>query len=295
MAIPESMLKVWSRQGSTEESAYTYDSIKSVIEANNSPYSHLNPEVYLQGSYGNDTNTIIDSDVDIVICFDRFYHADLKALPSREKASHQEDFIPADYTFKYLQKNVLDWLIKNLGDGIKLGNKAIFVPGNNGRRDADVLVCIEHRRYVSYRPRPTHYHSGICFWTKDDRPIINFPKQHRENCTIKHQATFKRFKPSVRIWKSLRYSMMERGILPYSAAPSYFIEGMLWNVPDDKFSPTYQESFANCFNWLVNCDPSTLMCANNLDRLIDDDTDECWNTQDFQRFLDAVRQYWNRD
>ena len=65
--------------------------------------------------------------------------------------------------------------------------------------------------------------------------IRNFPEQHSKNCTAKHQATKGNFKPMVRVFKNMRNSMIEKKLLADGIAPSYFIEGMLWNVPPDKF------------------------------------------------------------
>jgi hypothetical protein len=55
MAIPEAQLDTWSHQGSVTQSATTYNSIKNILEAKDSPYSGKNFTVFLQGSYGNDT------------------------------------------------------------------------------------------------------------------------------------------------------------------------------------------------------------------------------------------------
>ena len=70
MPIPESQLETWSHQGSITQSSNTYNSIKNVLEAGTTPYASKNFKVFLQGSYGNDTNIYAESDVDIVIRLD---------------------------------------------------------------------------------------------------------------------------------------------------------------------------------------------------------------------------------
>ena len=67
MAIPEAELDTWSHQGSITQSASTYASIKRALEAPDSRYAGKHYEVFLQGSYGNDTNIYAESDVDVVI------------------------------------------------------------------------------------------------------------------------------------------------------------------------------------------------------------------------------------
>ena len=56
MAIPESQLETWAHQGSVSQSSTTYNTIKNVLEADDTPYAGKSYSVFLQGSYGNDTN-----------------------------------------------------------------------------------------------------------------------------------------------------------------------------------------------------------------------------------------------
>lgn len=35
-------------------------------------------------------------------------------------------------------------------------------------------------------------------------------------------------------------------------APSYYLEGLLYNVPNDKFTTSYQDCFINTMNWIQN-------------------------------------------
>ena len=67
MTIPESQLETWSHQGSVTQSSATYNTIKNVLKDADTPYAGKSYSVFLQGSYGNDTNIYAESDVDIVI------------------------------------------------------------------------------------------------------------------------------------------------------------------------------------------------------------------------------------
>lgn len=294
MAISEGQLETWSHQGSKVQSAATYAAIKSVLADKKAPYAHRDFEVFLQGSYGNDTNVYAESDVDIVICLTEVYNGDISNLEPGEKAIYEANRSPAAYGFAEFRKEVIAWLTHNFGSGVTPGRKAIFVPGNNGRRDADVLACIQHRRFTSYRSIWDNRHDkGICFWTTNGTMIINFPKQHMDNCTTKHQGTQNRFKPTVRILKNMRNAMVKDHYLADGVAPSYFLEGMLWNIPNQNFTWTYQQTFEDCLSWLEHSDPTQLACANDLYWLIRDGAAVCWNMKDFQTFLSAARRYWN--
>lgn len=294
MTISESQLETWSHQGSKVQSAKTHQEIKSVLEDKDAPYANKSFEIFLQGSYGNDTNIYSESDVDIVICLTEAINSDTSKLEPSQKAAYEADRVIADYGFHKFKSEVVAWLRKKLGSNVTAGNKAIFVPGNGSRRDADVLACVEHRRFTYYQSQTnSRYHKGISFWTSDKHLITNFPRQHMDNCTAKHQGTEGRFKSNVRVLKNFRRAMVDEKVLAEGVAPSYFLEGMLWNVPNEKFVGTYQRTFEGYFDWLIRCDPTKLACANDLHWLIRDGAVECWNLKDFQKFMKAARSYWD--
>jgi hypothetical protein len=85
-------------------------------------------------------------------------------------------------------------------------------------------VCQQFRCCRSYNFGVHDYHEGVAFYSGGKR-IENFPKQHSENITAKHQATKGNFKPMVRVFKNMRNSMIEKRLLADGVAPSYFIEG----------------------------------------------------------------------
>src|SRR5699024_4535215 len=97
-----------------------------------------------------------DSDVDIVMCLTSVYYDDISSLDDAEKQRYKTDFSPSAYSYSDFKKEVLAWLTYKFGKGVKLGKKAIFIPGNGVRRDADVLVCAEHRSYSYYSSGATN-------------------------------------------------------------------------------------------------------------------------------------------
>ena len=295
MAITETQLETWSHIGSQQQSALTYQAIRSVLMHPNAPYAGRGFEIFLQGSYGNDTNVRgSESDIDVVICLTDVFNSDISGLDPADKQAYEANRSPASYGYSEFKVEVLAWLRENFGNGVTPGKKAIAVPGNGNRRDADVLACIEHHRYTSYRSALTNrHHVGINFISRDGDRIINFPKQHKQNCTSKHQATSSRFKSNVRVLKNLRNAMVNDGNLRKGVAPSYFLEGMLWNVPNQNFVAGYQQSFENYLYWLEGCNANDLSCANDLHWLIRENSHICWNMHSFRTFLAAARQYWN--
>jgi hypothetical protein len=96
----------------------------------------------------------------------------------------------------------------------------------------------------------------------------------------------------VRIFKNMRNTMIGKGLLADGVAPSYFIEGMLYNVPDDKFGGTYQQTWINCFNHIVTADREKLVCAKYMHWLVRDSAPTSWPIANFNSFTAALKKYW---
>lgn len=294
MAISENQLQTWSHQGSVQQSAATYESIRRVLNDPRAPYAKRGFDVFLQGSYGNSTNVWSESDVDIFICTDAIFYSETDDLSAEDRARYNSGFGSSDYSFDDFKREVTSWLRANFGGGVVAGNKAIFVPAGNGRRDADVLASVQHRRYYSYPALgDPKFHEGICFWTAKGEKIVNYPKQHMANCTAKHGATTQRFKPSIRVVKNMRNAMIDANYIGRGVAPSYFIEGMLYNVPSNYFTWNFRDNFERAMGWLELCDATQLECANERYFLIREGSHVCWNMADFRTTISSLRLFWN--
>lgn len=293
MAISEAQLDTWSKQGSVAQSQATYSTVRAALE-DSPPYAGRSYSIFLQGSYGNDTNIYADSDVDVVISTSSVYYEDTSELDPASLRTYEASSSAATYTYNDFKKEVVAQLTKKFGSSVKVGKKAILVEANGTRRDADVLAAAQFRRWYSYSASNTqNYAEGIVFWTTDGTKIVNYPKQHSANCTTKHQATAGWFKPSVRILKNMRNSMIAKGLLAEGVAPSYFLEGMLYNVPNQNFGGSYQTTIANALNWLNSCDTSKLVCANDQYMLFHPTSPVTWRVEKFRTYLTSAINFWN--
>jgi len=294
MTISEQQLDTWSKQGPTAQFTSTYNTIGNVLKDGASPYAGQSFQVFLQGSYKNDTNVYGDSDVDIVIRLDTIYYNDQSFLKDEEKARFVAQWVSASYSLADFKSSVTAWLQKKFPGCITPGNKAIFVKGNDSRRDADVVVCAKLRRFYSFPAygQPTQA-EGICFFLPDGiTRIENFPSLHSDNTTTKHQATNQWFKPTVRVFKNLRNALVKSGTIPDGLAPSYFIEGLLYNVPPDRYGGTKQQNFRDVLDYLLNADRNKFVCANEQFYLLRN-SPVTWPADNCAAFLNAATQYWN--
>lgn len=294
VAIPESQFDTWSHQGSITNSSNTYNAVKNVLTAPGVAYSDRTYEVFLQGSYGNDTNIHSESDVDIVIKTDSVYYSDTSKLSEDDKQAFDQAFIPATYTLAHFKQDVTKTLKAQYGTAIAEGAKAITIAPNGNRRKADVIVAAQFRRYWAFKGQHDQkYTEGICFFNSAGTRIANYPKLHSANLTTKHQATGEWLKPMIRVLKNMRSRMISNGILKAGVAPSYYIEGLLYNVPTVNFGSSYRQSFVNAISWLqTEAKKEDLVCANEQYYLLRDVANVCWSPADAEVFLNALTGYW---
>jgi len=286
MGIPESQLETWSHQGAITTAKDTHKSIRNVLYSYEWP-NGVDFEVYLQGSYKNDTNIRGDMDVDVVVQLNSTF---FKNLSKEQK--ERFGFISAKYTWKDFRKDVLHALIDYYGrDRVSEGNKAIKV--QTSYLPADVVVCIQYRKYPSHTVNESDFVEGMTFWTRNEnRQVINYPKLHYENGVNKHQNTNGCYKKSVRMFKNIRNYLEENHYIPDNLAPSYFLECLLYNVPDRDFGGNFQETFCNVVNWLAKAILIDFVCQNEQLSLFGN-TSEQWSIDSAAEFIRELIKLWN--
>jgi Nucleotidyltransferase domain len=298
VGIPESQLRAWAKQGAVATAASTYDSVnKALLGVSTSLIRYRDVDIYLQGSYRNDTNIRGDSDVDVVVELNSTWSQDLSRLTAYEMGLYHKTYSSATYLWEDFRADVLEALKDYFGrKSVSEGNKCLKVAGSSGRLPADVLVCHEHREYRRfYNAYDQQYVEGVKFWTrKERREVVNFPKVHYENGVKKNSAwrTNGAYKPTVRIFKNARTYLSQRGVIRDDLAPSYFLECLLYNAPDGAFSGTHHQTFLNVLNWLYSADLSSLPCQNEQTFLFGP-TPEQWNTTDARELVAALIELWN--
>lgn len=299
MAIPESQLETWSNRGAITTSASTYETIKGCLENDDEAgYGDKSYQIFLQGSYGNHTNIYRESDVDVVIRLDSVYYRDLTELSTQETALYNSVRSGATYTYDQYKSDVTDALVRSFGSDVEAGTKAVHIKPNGNRRSSDVICACQFRRYLRFQTgADNEFIAGICFFKSDDSRVVNYPRQHAANGIAKNQATESMFKPLVRIFKNMRTRLVDEDLIADGPAPSYFIEGLLYNVPDEHFiKPTYGDAFVACLNWLNSTNAATrhqFVCANRQYYLLRGPSDVMWSSQNCEVFLAALVNFWN--
>jgi hypothetical protein len=289
----EAQLNTWASQGPIAQFTDTYNRIRDNLLDKSAPYPLADSEVFLQGSYKNGTNVYCDSDVDIVFCHTGAFYKDLSRLSPEDQRAYAATGGAVTYGYTDFKRDATAYITR-LYNNVKIATKALYIPGgNSGRRNADVFIAAQFRRYHQFKSwQNQRYDEGVCFFPHGGAMVENFPKLHAANCTTKHQKTNSWFKPMVRIFKNMRNTMIGKGLLADGVAPSYFIEGMLYDVPNEKFGGSYQQTWINCFNYILTADRDKLVCASCMHWLVRDNSTTSWPVANFNAFTRALKRYW---
>lgn len=260
MGIPNNQLETWSNLGAQTNAQMTYKSIRNILDQ--VKWTGLNKNIYLQGSYRNHTNIYGNSDVDVVV---EFRATDL--------LSFQE--------FLELKHSVMDILAQRGNKSVTIGNKSAKV--KRTPLDADVVVC--QQAFVNSV-------ECIRFFAQDGRKIINYPKKHHDSGADKNKRTNETYKPTVRIFKNMRERLIRDGKLDSETAPSYFVECLLYNVPDSNYINVCDCTVLNVLTWLAkNVNSDELECQNGQKSLYGD-LPEQWSKVKAISFVLALWDLW---
>jgi len=296
MSIPESQLETWSHQGAVTTAAATHESVRAALSAPGSPLLGRGFEVYLQGSYRNTTNIRGDSDVDLVCQLNDVFFPDLSALDAYQRHLYSQHFSDASYGWHEFRRDCLASLRAYYGLGAVIeGNKCLKLSGNPGRLPADVVVCLQFRKYVRFLSySDQQYVEGIRFFTlPEGREIINYPKPHYDNGVAKNASgrTNGWYKPVVRMFKNARTYLAEHGDIPDDLAPSYFLECMLYNVRDWYFGQAYHASYDGIVQWLLAQGMQDFRCQNEQERLFGPSPEQ-WSVESAQAIVSRFYILW---
>lgn len=234
MAITEEKLKKWSYPPSNTEKEKCDNAISMIKKAisHSEELRNHNIRFIPKGSYYNNTNVRVSSDVDIsVVITDSFF-------PQYPHNKKNTDFnnSSSKFTFEEFYNILKTTLLNYFGEkNVVIGDKSIKISSNTYRIDADVVPCFEHRRYSN----DGSYIVGTEFISSySKKHIINFPEQHFENSKYKNLKTSKRYKKIVRILKKTRNEMIEDGH-NLDNISSFLIESLVWNAPDCLFNNVF--------------------------------------------------------
>ncbi len=101
------------------------------------------------------------------------------------------------------------------------------------------------------------------------------------------------YKRTIRMFKAARNYLVEKHSIKDGTAPSYFIECLLYNVPNDLFKPRLAQSYKDIVEYLVTADLQKFKCQNGVQELFGTSRD-LWSVDKAQRFIQALGRLWEK-
>jgi hypothetical protein len=216
-------------------------------------------EIFGQGSRVNNTYIEQSSDIDLVLM-----------LKMPFGAGDWEEF--------------RDDVLAVLGESyvVRMGRRCVNVddPDSLFGEMVDILVATEYH---------LDSQQGVFFRDREGRSIVNFPKQHRRNGDRKDLRTGGRFKEVVRAVKRVRRLAEQERMI--ADAPSYLLECLLYNVPDEVYRN--RDAHKSALDWLRRLhhdDPvafAALPCQNGINRLFGPRPDQ-WEADTAGTIVDVL-------
>ena len=183
-------------------------------------------ETFGQGSYANNTNVRLNSDIDINVRYTGGFYFDLPKSKTREDLGLNN---PSSYSYSEFKDDVENALVNKFGrSDVERKDKCITIKGNSYRIETDVVPTWNYRRYRENGS----YVLGSKFRADSGTWIENYPKQHIANGINKNNDTNRRFKRLTRLHRKLRYKMIEDGENVSDNITSFLLECLVWNVPN---------------------------------------------------------------
>ena len=189
--------------------------------------------IFVQGSFANNTNVKTHSDVDIAVINEALFRTKYRAGVTDSNYG----FVTSAITARQFKDEVQVALEAKFDGDVVRGNKSIKINGNSYRVDADVVPALRYRDYSNdWRNDESNYERGIVIVPDHGGAIINYPEQHIELGRKKNIATNRYYKKIVRIAKKMRILMEDNGCSSAKKVSSFFIESLIWNVPNSYFT-----------------------------------------------------------
>lgn len=186
-------------------------------------------KIFGQGSYANDTNVRLNSDIDINVRLNQTFFYELPA----GNAAADFGIVPSTYSFDDYKRAIESALVNKFGrDSVKRFDKCITIKESPTRVETDVVPTFLYRRYAA----DGTYVEGVEFKSDSGSYVVNFPLQHIDNGKSKNYFTQKRFKRLTRVFRHIRYKMIDDQAGVGDNITSFLMECLVWNLPNSTFN-----------------------------------------------------------
>jgi hypothetical protein len=261
----ESKFRKWSKIPSEEEEKKFVEAGRAIRQAiyKDAILSRQDVRVVPEGSYRAKTHSA-SSDLDVIVC--RFWEP-LSCTAVR----HNLDFSGKDNSLKMQETNlsgdhrelygefmkfrmdIEKFLIREIGENNYYRDNRVFkIKSNIYGKIVEIITTFICKDYAGeYEKDVNGYMKYFC---DNGRNFAFVPDLEYINGNIKHKKTGKRYKKTVRILKKLRDEMQNFNIQSARGISSYFIESIVYNVPNVAFGHRrLTDDIKDIINYSINC------------------------------------------
>ncbi|MFC2038862.1 hypothetical protein ACFLUG_03735 [Chloroflexota bacterium] len=281
MSIPNSKLSVWGQRYPGNAPKQVLASIRDALAGYTGWAEKPGYEIFLQGSHDNDTDLGRDTNVDIVVQLG-------VRLPSRVgkldgiQLEQDEEHIQIHEQWESVRRHLSEALITVYStDTVISGEKSIRIMKGIAPTSTEIIAAVG-------------YGDGMAFFIEEDqRWVVQYPRQHQKRGLKKEKTTSNRFKRTIRMFKSARNHLVANRVISEKTASSYFIECLLFNVPDNLFKGDYRQTYSGIITFLKKANLKQFNSQNGMRPLFGQEKDQ-WNAGDALTFILALERMWVR-
>lgn len=266
------------------------------IEHNYPGFDSEKCDIYIQGSYRNGTMTTENSKLEIIVEFplDAFGQVEIYPILKTKKILVDSKFVkqrvvnfkPA-LSLGFIKNDLYNYLFETTqNSGIFKNNKTITFPeSRNFPIAVEVLPGYGLKNDIT---------KAVIIWDSlINKYVASFPELHCENLQKKNEKTNGNFIKIVRAVRTLRDLMIQNDIINTGFAPSYFMECLLYNVPDVIYTGNKLSNiYLKLINYLRNCNLNNFVCAHEQFKMFGNNSD-AWTTIKARSFIKLLIDIWS--
>lgn len=252
-------------------------------------------KIYVQGSYQNGTMVDEFAKLEIVVEFGLNSFGEIIKKPQLKLKTfwlHNSLIKKRVVAFRpnihilAIKKRIFESLIESTGnEGIYNNSKSIYIPATKQLPiQCEILPC-----YTLSDEKGCE--SVIIFDTIIDRNVAAFPKLHCDNLAKKNEETDGKFIKMVRVFRNIRDILIANSVIDDKFAPSYFLECLLYNIPNKIYEGKMSNTMLKILNYLINCNLNKFVCAHEQFKMFGNNSD-AWTIYKARSFINLMTQIW---
>lgn len=252
-------------------------------------------KLLLQGSYANNTNVRLESDVDIAIIEESTFRTEYPVGADNSTYGFVDKKSESAYSKNPFKDEVQLALERKFNTDVERKNKSIKVSGNSYRVNTDTVPSMRYKNFKNRSSfRSDVYDGGIYIIPDEGNVIVNYPEEHIMNGRQKNIDTNYYYKKMVKVMKKIRYIMQDNRIAIAFDVSSFGLESLLWNIPNSEFLSwkdcRHGFMFRELLNYLDNhkYNIGTYKEANNIKLLCPDSL----STSKMQNFIASINSFY---